>query len=188
MEQQTTSTTLCDGPSTYGFVSRLNHWVIAATMMGLLASGLIMAYGPFARETLAAIRDWHKPIGVLVLGYGLWRIGWRLAQGFPSEASAMPRWQVVASKISHWGLLTTVLAMPISGAAKSIYGGHAVSAFGLIIPAQTKVEWITNAAGATHQYASWACIALLILHVGAALKHHYVDHDTTLRRMLVGSV
>lgn len=188
MTQQTLSKTLRDGPSTYGFVSRLNHWVVAATMIGLLASGLIMAYGPFARETVAAIRDWHKPIGVMVLGYGFWRVGWRLAQGFPSEAAVMPRWQVLASKATHWGLLITVLALPISGILKSIYGGRPVSAFGLIIPAQAKVDWITNVAGATHQYASWMCIALLILHVGAALKHHYVDQDTTLRRMLSGSV
>lgn len=187
MKQPTTSTPLRDGPSTYGFVSRLNHWVIAVTMIGLLVSGLIMAYGPFARETVGAIRDWHKPIGVLVLGYGVWRIGWRLIQGFPSEASIMPRWQVVVSKITHWGLLSTVIAMPVSGIVKSIYGGRPVSAFGLVIPAQTKVEWISNAAGVTHQYASWVCIALVILHTGAALKHHYVDHDTTLRRMLVGS-
>lgn len=188
MEQQTDTTALRDSPMTYGLVSRFNHWFVAAAMIGMLASGLTMAYGPFDRETVAAIRDWHKPIGVVVLGYGLWRIGWRIAQGFPTEASVMPRWQAAASKVTHWALLGTVLAMPLSGIAMSIYGGRDVYAFGLIIPAQEKVEWIAKFAHTAHEFTAWAFIGLLVLHAGAALKHHYLDRDTTLRRMFDGSV
>ncbi len=66
----------------------------------------------------------------------------------------------------------------------SIYAGREVSAFGLIIPPQDKVEEIAGFAGAVHQYAAWALIGLLILHIGAALKHHFIDRDTTLRRMI----
>lgn len=187
MEEQAKTPPFKDGPTTYGLVSRFNHWLVAAAMIGMLISGLIMAYGPFERETVAAIRDWHKPIGVLVLGYGFWRIVWRIAHGFPRCTSLLPRWQVVASKVTHWALLGTVLAMPISGIVMSIYGGREVSAFGLIIPAQEKVEWIASAAHTTHGVVAWAFIGLLLLHVGAALKHHFLDRDMTLNRMLGGS-
>ncbi len=101
MDQQTVTSPLRDTSTTYGLISRLNHWSVAVAMIGMLLSGLIMAYGPFSRETVAAIRDWHKPIGVLVLGYGLWRIGWRIAQRFPKDASGMPRWQAAVSKLTH---------------------------------------------------------------------------------------
>ncbi|MFZ1470604.1 MAG: cytochrome b/b6 domain-containing protein [Paracoccaceae bacterium] len=75
MEHVSDTAALRDGPKTFGLVSRLNHWVIAVAMIGMLISGLVMAYGPFDREIVGAIRDWHKPVGGLVLGYGLWQIG-----------------------------------------------------------------------------------------------------------------
>ncbi len=184
MQQQTDTIGLCDSPKTYGLISRINHWIVAVAMIGMLISGLIMEYGPFSREVVAAIRDWHKPIGVLVFAYGLWRIGWRVAQGFPRAASAMPRWQSLGSKVTHWALLGTVFAMPLSGIAMSIYSGRDVNAFGVIIPAQEKVEWVANFAGAGHHFTALALIGLLILHVGATLRHQFVDKDTTLSRMV----
>ncbi|MFZ1470603.1 MAG: cytochrome b/b6 domain-containing protein [Paracoccaceae bacterium] len=92
--------------------------------------------------------------------------------------------QAVTSKLTHWALLGTVLVIPISGILMSIYNGRDVSAFGLIIPAQDKVEWIANSAGSTHHFAAFALIGLLILHAGAALKHHLIDRDATLRRVI----
>lgn len=184
MQRQTETATLSDSSTTYGLVSRLNHWIVAAAMIGMLLSGLTMAYGPIERETVFAIMGWHKAIGTLVLVYGLWRIGWRVAQGFIKEASVMPRWQAIAAKVTHWGLLGTVLAMPLSGIVMTIYRGREVDVFGLIIPAQDKIEWLANAAGMTHQYAAWGLVGLLVLHIGGALKHHYIDHDMTLRRMV----
>lgn len=184
MQQQTETPVLNDSSTTYGLVSRLNHWIVAAAMIGMLLSGLVMAYGPFERETVVAIMGWHKAIGVLVLGYGLWRIGWRIVQGFIDEASVMPRWQAVTAKMVHWGLLATVLAMPLSGLLMSLFHGHDVDVFGLVIPAQGTVEWLADGAGVVHEYAAWGLVALLGLHIGGALKHHFIDHDKTLRRMV----
>lgn len=187
MQRQTETVTLTDSSTTYGPVSRLNHWIVAAAMIGMLLSGLIMAYGPFARETVFAIMGWHKAIGALVLVYGLWRVGWRVAQGFPKDASVMPHWQDIAAKVTHWGLLATILAMPLSGLVMSLYHGHDVDVFGLVIPGQGEVEWLADAAGMTHQYAAWGLVGLLVLHISGALKHHYIDRDTTLRRMVCRS-
>lgn len=186
MEQRTNTTPFGDSSTAYGPISRFNHWIVAAAMIGLLVSGLVMAYGSFPRETVAVIRDWHKPIGILVLGYGLWRIGWRIVQGFPKGAARMPHWQTVASKVAHLSLLASVLMMPTSGLIMSIYAGHDVGALGFIIPGQAKVEWVSNFAGLMHQYTGFALIGLLIVHVGAALKHHFIDRDATLRRMVGG--
>ncbi len=187
MQRQTDTAPLNDSSGSYGLVSRLNHWIVAAAMIGMLVSGLVMAYGPFERETVFAIMGWHKAIGVLVLAYGIWRVGWRVAQGFAADAAVMPRWQAVASRLTHWGLLATVLAMPLSGLLMTIYRGREVDVFGLIIPAQGKIDWLANAAGMTHQFAAWGLAGLLVLHVGGALKHHLIDRDMTLRRMALRS-
>lgn len=184
MPQQTHTAAFSDSATTYGLVSRLNHWIVAVAMIGMLLSGLVMAYGPFERETVFAIMGWHKAIGVLVLGYGLWRIGWRIAQGFVEEASVMPFWQAVAAKATHWGLLATVLAMPLSGLVMSLYHGREVDVFGFVIPGQTPVAWLADGAGVVHEYAAWALLGLLGLHIAGALKHHFIDHDMTLRRMV----
>lgn len=184
MEQHANVPTLRDTAKTYGLISRLNHWIVAAAMIGMLFSGLTMAYGPFTRETVGAIRDWHKAVGVLILGYGMWRVGWRLAEGFPEAASIMPRWQSLTSKMTHWALLCTVIAMPLSGIVMSVYGGRNLYVFGMVIPAQDKVEWISNAAGSVHHFVAIALGILLILHVAAALKHHLINRDTTLNRMV----
>jgi len=183
MQRQTDTAPLNDSSSSYGLVSRLNHWIVAAAMIGMLVSGLVMAYGPFERETVFAIMGWHKAIGVLVLAYGIWRVGWRVVQGFIKQVSVMPRWQAIAAKVTHWGLLVVVLAMPLSGLVMTIYRGREVDVFGLIIPAQNKIEWLANAAGLTHQYVAWTLVGLLVLHIGGALKHHFIDSDMTLRRM-----
>lgn len=187
MAQKTKTFRLKDSPAAYGAISRVNHWGVAFGMIALLGSGLLMAYGPLTREAVAPIRDWHKALGVVVLIVGLWRVGWRLAQGAPRSASDMPLWQARAAKAVHWGLLATVLAMPISGILMSVYNGRAVTSFGVVIPALDKVGWIANAAHGVHQFAGWALAGLLVVHVAGALKHHFLDHDATLRRMLRGA-
>lgn len=183
----TATNRLADTPDSYGVLSRVNHWVIATAMIGMLASGLVMAYGPFAREVTGAILGWHKAVGVLVLGFGLWRVGWRVAQGFPADAAPMPRWQSALSKAAHWGLLATVVVMPLSGMVGSLFGGHSIDVFGLIIPSFSEIEWLSGLGHAVHGYAAWALLGLLVLHVGAALKHHLLDCDPTLRRMIGGA-
>ena len=92
-----------DSPTRYGAISRLNHWVTAAVFLGALGLGLVMAYGGLTREAVAPLMAWHKFLGVLVLVYGIWRVAWRMRQGFPEPVASMPRWQRAASKAVHFG-------------------------------------------------------------------------------------
>lgn len=101
MAHQTDVAPLRENSATYGIVSLANHWIIAAAMIGLLLSGLLMACGPLTRESVAPIRNWHKAIDVIVLVCGLCRIGWRVAQGFPTPPSVMTRWPESASRLAH---------------------------------------------------------------------------------------
>lgn len=174
--------------TTYGLTSRINHWVIAVAMIGMLGFGLYLEFGGLAREAKGSLIGIHKSVGVLVLIFGLWRVTWRLLKGFPAAVSSMPAWQEVASKVAHWVLLAGIIVMPVSGLVGSLFGGRDVSVFGLFtIPAQAKIEWLQSLSGGVHGLFGKALAVVVVIHIAAALKHHFVDKDATLSRMLPSS-
>lgn len=169
----------------YDATSRINHWVIALVMFAMLGFGLYLAYGDLPRDERGSLIALHKSVGVLALGFGLWRVLWRLVQGFPAAVSNMPAWQTRASKLAHWTLLASVLLMPASGVVASLFRGRTVEVFGwFTIPAQSEVAWLASLGSGVHQFAGYALVALVVLHIAAALKHHIYDSDSTLERML----
>ena len=173
--------------TTYGTTSRINHWVIALAMIGLLGLGLYLEFGGLEREAKGPLRDIHKAAGVLVLIFGAWRVTWRLLKGFPAAASSMPAWQEKASQLAHWVLLAGIILMPVSGLLGSLFSGRDVAVFGFFtIPAQTKIEWLQSLGHGVHSWFGKALAAVVVVHVVAALKHHIIDKDTTLQRMLRG--
>lgn len=175
-------------PSTYGVISRINHWLIAIAMIGMLAFGLYLEYGGLERSARGPLIGIHRSIGVLVLVYGLWRVAWRLLEGFPPPASATgPSWQESAAKFAHWSLLAGVLIMPLSGIAFTVFRGRSIDVFGwFTLPAQAEIPWIVSVASEMHSVAGKAITLIVIIHIGAALKHHFIDKDPTLDRMLKG--
>ena len=171
--------------TTYGATSRINHWVIASAMIGMLGFGLYLEFGGLAREAKGPLIGIHKSVGMLVLIFGLWRVAWRLLKGFPAPASNMPAWQEMASKLAHWVLLAGIIVMPLSGLVGSLFGGRDVSVFGLFTrPAQVKIEWLQSLSGGVHGLFGKALAVIVLIHMTAALKHHFVDKDATLSRML----
>lgn len=171
-----------NAPTTYGAISRFNHWITAAVMIGMIAFGLYLDDLP--RESKGALMGLHKSIGFTFLFFALWRVIMRVAQGFPPALGNMPKWQEMAAKAMHWALLAAILLMPVSGMLMSLYGDHAINVFGLFtIPGQGKVEAIGGPAHLIHGLLGKVLIALIILHVIAALKHHIFDKDATLARM-----
>ncbi|MGL4237427.1 cytochrome b [Tabrizicola sp.] len=172
-------------PQTYDPISRINHWIIAVAMIGMVGFGLYLGFVDLPRETSTPLIDLHKAIGVLVLIFGVWRVGLRLVQGFPPPASQMPSWQETASKAAHWALLASVIVMPVSGIVASMYRGQPIGVFGRFeIPALTENPGIAGLAGQIHEFGGIGLAVLIGIHIAAALKHHVFDKDTTLTRML----
>ncbi|WP_299965902.1 cytochrome b [uncultured Roseobacter sp.] len=172
----------------YSSVSRFNHWIVAIAMIGMLGFGLYLEFGGLEREAKRPLVGIHRSIGVLVLTFGIWRVGWRLGQGFPAPVAAMPDWQLRGAKAVHWSLLAGIVIMPASGIVFTVFRGNPVSVFGWFeIPAQSEISWIVSVASALHTYVGYLLVAVVVLHVGAALKHHFIDRDTTLRRMMSGN-
>ncbi|GFE48334.1 cytochrome b [Roseobacter cerasinus] len=171
----------------YNFISRLNHWVAAIAMIGMLLFGLYLEYGDLAREARRPLIGIHRSIGVVVLIFGIWRVSWRIMQGFPTPVADMPRWQFRLSKGVHWSLLAGILIMPLSGIGFTVFRGRDVDVFGWFsIPGAAEIPWIVSLSSVLHQYVGLGLCAIVVLHIAAALKHHLVDRDPTLRRMISG--
>ncbi|NTS76330.1 cytochrome b [Catenovulum sp. SM1970] len=166
--------------------TRTIHWLSALLIIGLLASGLYMTDGHDY-----SFYDWHKSFGVIALLLIAIRLYNKFKNPWQSSAKGTEHEKIV--NIMHHFLLFACVMMPISGMAYSGLGGHGVAVFGLtIIPDNY------NAAGQAvpfsetgraigqqiHVYLGYAMVALVSLHVLAALKHHFIDKDNTLTRML----
>jgi len=170
------------------------HWVVGIIMIGLLASGIYME-----ENEVFALYPWHKSFGVLIVTFVILRVIWRVKNGWPSHVSDYSSLEKMLSKIVHYLLIIGTVLMPISGFIMSALGGHGVDLFGLELfsrypdPTDPKEVIALNGTLAgightIHEYAGMAIIGGVILHVVGALKHHVIDKDGTLRRMLGAEV
>jgi len=170
------------------------HWVVGILMIVLLSTGIFMA----ETETFA-LYPWHKSFGVLIMLFVVLRVAWRIKSGWPAPVRNYPDIEKKLSKMVHWLLLIGTVLMPISGFMMSSMGGHGVHLFGLELFARspdpadpTKVIALNGAlAGIAHTIHGWAGYTLgagVVLHVAGAIKHHVIDKDGTLRRMLGATV
>jgi len=174
-------------PKTYDFISRFNHWIVAFVMIAMLAFGVYLENAELARPEKGYLIGIHKAVGVLVLVYGLWRVGYRLAQGFPAPVGPAPHWQELVAKAVHWILLTGILLMPVSGLMMSLFGGRPVSVFGLVtLPAFGEIDLLHDIGGAMHSIGGKLMIVAVILHIAGTMKHRLIDRDATLARMVTG--
>lgn len=169
----------------FGLVSIINHWANAIIFLSVLSLGFYLSFVGDGRAVRGPWMEAHKAGGVLLLVLALWRVSWRLFHGFPKDVTAMPTWQKLSAKLVHWMLLFAILAMPISGILLSLYGERSINVFGLfVVPAQPENELISRIAYAIHWSLAYLVSGAILLHVGAVLKHHLLDKDDTLKRMI----
>lgn len=160
------------------------HWLLAFAMIGMLGFGLYLEDMPKG-DAKSTLIWWHKGIGVAILAFALWRLGWRLREGMPKPVVPLAYWQHRVSAVTHGFLLFATLAMPVSGMMMSLGSGRSIDVLGLfLIPEIGKVEWMDKAGHIVHGLGGKLLIAAILLHVAAALKHQLVDKDPTLARML----
>ena len=162
------------------------HWVIALAMIGMVAFGLILEAMPRG-ESKSGLLQIHKSIGALVLAVALLRLVWRALQGLPAHVGDYAAWEKVLAKATHTFLLFATLAMPLTGIASSIGNARAINIFGFPFIPQLlaqKNEAVAFWGQACHAVLGKLIIAAVLLHVAGALKHHILDRDGTLKRML----
>lgn len=171
--------------SHFGAVSMTLHWLMAAIIIGLLGLGLIMVRMPISLEKLQFF-GWHKEFGLLVLGLAFVRVAWRLSDMMPPLPAHLPDWQKIAARSVHFAFYVFMFALPITGWGITSAAGLPPSFFGLFVlpdlvaPNDHTRILLTE----VHKWLSYALIATICMHVGAALQHHFIYKDNILRRML----
>lgn len=161
------------------------HWLMALAIIGLLGVGVWMT-GLKTSPMKIEVYTWHKWIGLTVLVLAVVRGLWRVHRLPPPLAVSVPMWQVRASIHTHRLLYLLMFAMPLSGWLQNSAAGFPLTWFGLFkVPALVGRDKALFAFWQqAHEWLSWALMALIALHVLAALKHHFVDRDDTLKRIL----
>ncbi len=168
----------------YDGVAILLHWLMAVLIVGLFLLGLYMTDLGYYDRWYHDAPDLHKSVGVIVMLLLFWRLFWRLWRPYPGPIGRC--WERFLARLVHAGHYLLMLVVVVSGYLLPTAKGEGVDVFGLLtVPSLLRLDgaqsdWV----GWLHWQASWLLIGLLVLHVLAAFKHHLIDKDPTLLRML----
>ncbi len=168
----------------YSLLAMALHWLLALAIVGAFGVGLYMTGLPFSPARLK-LYNWHKWAGVSILALSALRLLWRLYKKPPADL-AMPAWQAIAAHATHWALYALFFAVPLAGWAYSSAAGFPIVWFGLlplpdlVSPDKSLAETLKL----VHKFLAYGLAALVLAHVAAALKHHFVDRDGLVQRML----
>jgi cytochrome b561 len=185
------------GPSTpappavalYRRGARVLHWLTVVLLALQFPIGLYMTLRGKTLNiwdaTTNALYSSHKLIGVIILIIVIARLGYRLLHGAPADEPTLSPWQRIASHLNHWGLYALLIAVPLAGyvgisqfPALDLFGVFSLP--GIASPDKTAADTTFD----IHRLMAMALLALVALHVGAALWHHLVRRDNVLARML----
>ncbi len=168
----------------YGSVSKFLHWTISTTLIFMIVIGF---YLKELKTLYTNISMLHKSIGIILLAVMLIRVFWRWKNTNPVLLESIPRWQARVSDFTHYALYILVFMMIFSGWIMSTAAGKPPNLFGMFhapmpfIPLSASLKTFGRNA---HYYLGWTLVALITLHFLAALKHHFINKDDVLRRML----
>jgi len=162
------------------------HWLLALMIIGMFCFGTYMVGLPLSPARLKLF-NYHKWAGITILTLSAFRLLWRLAHEPPPDVP-MPAWQQRAAHATHWLMYLLFFAIPLVGWAYSSAAGFPVVVFG-VLPLPDFVPVNRELAASIkpfHGWLAWTLATVVLLHVAAALKHHFVDRDALLARMRPG--
>jgi cytochrome b561 len=172
----------------WGAPAKLFHWIMAALVLAQFALGWVAASWRLSPLKLNLF-VWHKSIGMLILALVALRILWRLANPTPALPADTAVWERRAARIGHVLLYLLMIALPVTGWVVNSAANIPFRIFWLIpLPAIVEpAEATADLAALAHFWLFVVLSALLLAHVGAALRHHFIKRNDVLMRMLPGT-
>lgn len=176
---------LTNTENSYGLVSRIIHWVMSASIIIMLIVGFIMVnIAPSDQKW--QIYNIHKAVGLIIFFLVFLRIIWTLSNIIVKAPLDLPDWQKKTARFNHILLYLLMIIMPLSGTLMSLTGGHDINFFDLLtIKSFMQSKEIAGTFWSIHLYSAIILVAAMILHVAAALYHHFIRKDNVLMRMII---
>jgi cytochrome b561 len=176
-------TTIPGQTASYGRTAVALHWVMALLIVSAFLVGVTMVDLPLSPQK-AKVFSYHKWIGMTVLGLVLVRMVWRATHAAPAELP-MPEWQRQAARATHVLLYVLMLGLPLVGWLYTSAAGFPVVYLKLVqLPdLVSKDKELAAVLKDVHKLLAWGLAAAVAVHVAAALKHHFINRDATLKRM-----
>ncbi len=180
------------GQKRYRSVAVALHWAIAILILSQIAGGLYMHNLPNSAAVKFDLYQLHKSFGLSIFGLTIIRLGWRLAHRPPALPGAMPGWQKLIARLTHWAFYALMVLTPLAGLAMVSASPLNVPTlwFGMVeIPHLPFFNGVADRAAVedvfqeVHEYLAFSILFLFVLHVAAALKHGFVNRDGVLRSM-----
>jgi cytochrome b561 len=176
----------------YSTVAIVLHWLLGISIFAMFAIGMYMSDLPFSPLRLK-LYNYHKWAGITFLILSVLRLVWRLLNKPPALPKAieqaMPNWQTKVYHATHYALYALFFAVPLIGWAYSSAAGFPIVLFGVLpLPDFLAVDKeFAKQIKDLHEISAFALVGLALLHIGAALKHHFIDKDGLVSRMLPSS-
>ena len=172
--------------SRYGLVAIVFHWLDVLAIVSLFAIGFYMVDLTYYDALYKPLPFIHKSVGILMFFWFVGRVVWRLANPRPDAVEGVKPVEHQLATMAHVAIYLAISVVLISGYLIPTAAGAPISVFDLFsVPALvTDVTNLEDTAGLVHRYAAYALIGLVSLHAAAALKHHFINRDNTLRRIL----
>ena len=169
----------------YGLGSIALHWIMALVIIGMYPLGLYIDTLSYYDAAYKTVPHWHKSIGMILLAFLAFRLLWRMITPHPKPLP-QPAILHLATKAAHLMIYILMIVALISGYMISTADGRAIEVFNWFeIPALPAViDQQEDVAGLIHYWVTTALIVLSGIHALAALKHHFINKDQTLSRML----
>lgn len=172
-------------PDRYSMPAVVLHWIIAILIIGLIVLGYYMVDIPRNTPDRAFYFNLHKSFGITAAIFIAAQIVWHFTHRAPALPVTMAGWETKATHVAHGVLYLLMVAVPISGYLSSSFSKYGVHLFGLKLPhwgwddQALRDMWVS-----LHSIISMALVALVVIHVLAALKHALMDRDGVMKRML----
>jgi len=173
-------------PDTYSPAQKALHWTTVAIVAALVPAGLSMANIMDDGAVKNTTYELHKSFGLVVLSLAVARITLRLLRGAPPLVPGLPAWQRAAARTSHYALYVLLVLVPLTGWAATSTCCAPVNVF-WTLPVTLPIDGGMDQAKPiflVHYTLAFTLTAIVVIHAGAALHHHFVRRDDTLRRML----
>lgn len=196
---------MSERPNRYSAVAITLHWLIALAILSMIPMGLWMsdAINDPAQQALAyRVFQIHKSVGFLILALTVLRVLWRLTHPVPALPLEMKGWEQFAARATHVAFYALMIAMPLTGwvyvssgwavttdhplaVATSWFGQFGIPHIGFVEhAAEVARRNIAFASMGAHTFMAWGAVVLVALHVGAALKHQFLNRDGVLAHMV----